>query len=218
MAGYPGLGSHVEAFSTEKVRESLAGATSSDIDVRVYGEELPVLESTATQAGDEDRQDRRRHARPRRAADLGTDDQGPGQPRQGGQVRPQARRRAARSGDAALGHPGRQPVREAARVRRRRLGHAADEEGPHRCPQSPDRDALRRERPPQSGRGRGHRAVASGDRAPGRVTPDRHLGLGRRPRPRRGHARHQPRPAVDARCRSSTTPRCSARTHSRSGG
>jgi Cu/Ag efflux pump CusA len=48
MIGYPGLGSHVEAFSTEKVRETLTGATSSDIDVRVYGEELPVLESSAT--------------------------------------------------------------------------------------------------------------------------------------------------------------------------
>jgi Cu/Ag efflux pump CusA len=47
MAGYPGLGSHVEAFSTEKVRESLAGTTSDAIDVRLYGEELPVLESTA---------------------------------------------------------------------------------------------------------------------------------------------------------------------------
>jgi Cu/Ag efflux pump CusA len=48
MAGYPGLASHVEAFSTEKVRESLAGTTSNDIDVRLYGEELPLLESTAT--------------------------------------------------------------------------------------------------------------------------------------------------------------------------
>jgi Cu/Ag efflux pump CusA len=48
MAGYPGLGSHVEAFSTEKVRESLAGTTSDAIDVRLYGEELPVLESTAS--------------------------------------------------------------------------------------------------------------------------------------------------------------------------
>jgi Cu/Ag efflux pump CusA len=47
MGGYPGLASHVEAFSTEKVRESLTGATSSAIDVRVYGEELPVLESSA---------------------------------------------------------------------------------------------------------------------------------------------------------------------------
>jgi Cu/Ag efflux pump CusA len=47
MSGYPGLASHVEAFSTEKVRESLAGTTSSDIDVRLYGEELPVLETTA---------------------------------------------------------------------------------------------------------------------------------------------------------------------------
>jgi Cu/Ag efflux pump CusA len=48
MSGYPGLASHVEAFSTEKVRENLTGATGSDIDVRVYGEELPVLESSAT--------------------------------------------------------------------------------------------------------------------------------------------------------------------------
>ena len=47
MGGYPGLGSHVEAFSTEKVRQNLAGATNSDIDVRLYGEELTVLESTA---------------------------------------------------------------------------------------------------------------------------------------------------------------------------
>jgi Cu/Ag efflux pump CusA len=48
MSGYPGLGSHVEAFSTEKVRENLTGTASNDIDVRVYGEELPVLESSAT--------------------------------------------------------------------------------------------------------------------------------------------------------------------------
>ncbi len=48
MAGYPGLASHVEAFSTDKVRESLAGTTGNDIDVRVYGEELPVLASTAS--------------------------------------------------------------------------------------------------------------------------------------------------------------------------
>jgi Cu/Ag efflux pump CusA len=47
MAGYPGIASRVEAFSTEKVRENLTGTTSDAIDVRVYGEELPVLESTA---------------------------------------------------------------------------------------------------------------------------------------------------------------------------
>jgi Cu/Ag efflux pump CusA len=47
MSGYPGLASHVEAFSTEKVRENLTGATGDDIDVRVYGEELPVLERSA---------------------------------------------------------------------------------------------------------------------------------------------------------------------------
>ena len=47
MSGYPGLASHVEAFSTEKVRENLTGATGDDIDVRVYGEELPALESSA---------------------------------------------------------------------------------------------------------------------------------------------------------------------------
>ncbi|MDX6631956.1 MAG: hypothetical protein QOH00_4202 [Gaiellales bacterium] len=47
MSGYPGLASHVEAFSTEKVRENLTGSTSNDIDVRVYGEELPVLKSSA---------------------------------------------------------------------------------------------------------------------------------------------------------------------------
>ena len=34
MGGYPGLGSHVEAFSTEKVRQTLGRATNSDIDVR----------------------------------------------------------------------------------------------------------------------------------------------------------------------------------------
>ena len=48
MNGYPGLASHIEAFSTEKVRETLAGATGDDIDVRLYGEELPVLERTAS--------------------------------------------------------------------------------------------------------------------------------------------------------------------------
>jgi Cu/Ag efflux pump CusA len=47
MTGYPGLASHVEAFSTEKVRENLTGSTSNAIDVRLYGEELPVLERTA---------------------------------------------------------------------------------------------------------------------------------------------------------------------------
>ena len=53
MGGYPGIASHVEAFSTDKVRDSLAGAGSlagartSGIDVRLYGEELPVLERTA---------------------------------------------------------------------------------------------------------------------------------------------------------------------------
>ncbi|MDX6474584.1 MAG: hypothetical protein QOH95_95, partial [Gaiellaceae bacterium] len=48
MSGYPGLASHVEAFSTEKVKENLTGAAGDAIDVRVYGEELPVLERSAT--------------------------------------------------------------------------------------------------------------------------------------------------------------------------
>ena len=48
MSGYPGLASHVEAFSTEKVRENLTGTASDNIDVRVYGEELPILERSAT--------------------------------------------------------------------------------------------------------------------------------------------------------------------------
>ena len=47
MNGYPGLASHVEAFSTDKARENLAGTKSDEIDVRLFGEELPVLESTA---------------------------------------------------------------------------------------------------------------------------------------------------------------------------
>lgn len=47
MNGYPGLGSHVEAFSTDKVGENLSGVSGNDIDVRVYGEELPVLERSA---------------------------------------------------------------------------------------------------------------------------------------------------------------------------
>ncbi len=37
-----------------------------------------------------------------------------------------------------------------------------------------------------------------GDRAPGRLAPDRHQRHDERARPRRGHARHQPGPAVDA--------------------
>jgi Cu/Ag efflux pump CusA len=48
MSGYPGLTSHVEAFSTDRVREALTGAKSGGIDVRLYGEDLPVLERTAT--------------------------------------------------------------------------------------------------------------------------------------------------------------------------
>ena len=68
MAGYPGLGSHVEAFSTEKVRESLAGHDSDAIDVRVYGEELPVLEEPARKLATKRRHDhgvtRARVARP----------------------------------------------------------------------------------------------------------------------------------------------------------
>ncbi len=48
MHGYPGLASHVEAFSTDKIRENLTGAKSDEIDVRLFGEELPVLESTAS--------------------------------------------------------------------------------------------------------------------------------------------------------------------------
>jgi Cu/Ag efflux pump CusA len=48
MSGYPGLASRVEAFSTEKVRENLPAARGNDIDVRVYGEELPVLERSAS--------------------------------------------------------------------------------------------------------------------------------------------------------------------------
>jgi Cu/Ag efflux pump CusA len=48
MDGYPGLGSHVEAFSTEKVRENLTGTAGNNLDVRVYGEELPILERSAT--------------------------------------------------------------------------------------------------------------------------------------------------------------------------
>ena len=47
MNGYPGLTSHVEAFSTDKVRENLTGAKGNGIDVRLFGEDLPVLESTA---------------------------------------------------------------------------------------------------------------------------------------------------------------------------
>ncbi len=47
MNGYPGLASHVEGFSTDKVKESLSGLSGDNIDVRLYGEELPVLERTA---------------------------------------------------------------------------------------------------------------------------------------------------------------------------
>ena len=53
MSGYPGIASHVEAFSTDKVRDSLTGARSltgtktDGIDVRIYGEERSVLERTA---------------------------------------------------------------------------------------------------------------------------------------------------------------------------
>ena len=134
MNGYPGLASHVEAFSTDKVKESLSrslGRTTSTS--ALYGEELPVLERTAaklaTAIGPVDGVD----ARPRRPPGRGADDQGPGRSRGRGQVRAEARRRPPRRGDTALGHRRRQPVREAARVRRRRLGHAQGQERPHRA-------------------------------------------------------------------------------------
>lgn len=49
MRGYPGLSSHVEAFSTAKVAENFAdaGTDPNQITVRLFGEELPVLERSA---------------------------------------------------------------------------------------------------------------------------------------------------------------------------
>ena len=127
MSGYPGLASHVEAFSTEKVRENLAGATGKDIDVRLYGEELPVLESSAAKlAAALGRIDGVTHARVARQ---------PSEPTIKVQVnldkadkyglKPGDVRRAAAT--LLSGTARGQPVREGARVRRRRLGHAADD-------------------------------------------------------------------------------------------
>ena len=143
MSGYPGLGSHVEAFSTEKVRENLTGTAGNSH--RRPGLRRGIADPRAQrhQARVGDRPGRRRHARTCHTAGRGADDQGPGQSRRGGQVRAEARRRPARRRDAPLRNARGQPLREGARVRRRGLGHAADEEQSHERPQPPDRDTLR---------------------------------------------------------------------------
>ena len=69
MAGYPGLTSHVEAFSTEKVRENLTVPAGNQIDVRLFGEDLQVLERTAARLATAiDRIDGVAHARVARQA------------------------------------------------------------------------------------------------------------------------------------------------------
>ena len=81
MSGYPGLASHVEAFSTDKVKESLAGSRSDDIDVRALRRGTAGAGAHGGHAGEEDRLGRRRDTRPRRAPGRGADDQGPGRSR-----------------------------------------------------------------------------------------------------------------------------------------
>lgn len=47
MDSYPGLSNHIETYSNERVRKLLTGTSSDDVVVRLYGEELAVLQSTA---------------------------------------------------------------------------------------------------------------------------------------------------------------------------
>ena len=181
MNGYPGLASHVEAFSTDKVKESLSGLSGDNIDVRLYGEELPVLERTAgmlaRKIGSVDGVTRARVVRQAAEPTIKVQVDLAAADRYG--LKPGDVRRAAAtllSGTVVGSLFEKQRVFDVVvwgtpKVRR----------GPHRRPQSRDRDSVGRHRPPQPGRRCGHLALAADHPAPGRLAPDRHLGRDQRP-------------------------------------
>ena len=146
-SAYPGMRSEVSTYSKEKMREEL-GATQDEITVRVFGDDLAVLQRKANEVrarvGRIDGVDRARPSATGRA-----DDGGQGRPDEGPRSRDQAGRRPPRGGHAALGAAGRQPVRAPEGVRRHGRGHSRDTERPLERARPAHQHAERRPNPPR---------------------------------------------------------------------
>ena len=123
--GYPGLYRDLLTYLKERIKEVLTGGSAA-IVVRVYGPDLGALRPDGRGA--------------RQGASAGIDGVADLQvepqvlvpemqvrlrPEAAAAVRPDARRRAARGGDAGEGHEGRRDLRRAEDLRRRRVGHGA---------------------------------------------------------------------------------------------
>ena len=142
VAGLSGLKAAVVPYSQQKIRDVgtliSGGQTGTDgalseltgtrqpLVVRVFGEDLENSRDDRAE-GARDRRRRRRRRRPEgQAAVLRADDRDRDEARRGPPPRRQARRRAPRRGHAAAGHSGREHLRQAEGLRRRRAGRAVD--------------------------------------------------------------------------------------------
>ena len=115
-------------YPQERIDDVLAaGADGTDLTVRVFGQDLDILRGqgrarcSRCSSGDRRRRaprvELRPRSRPSRSRSTSTAARA---------LRHQAGRRPAGGGHAALGHPGRQPVRGAEDLRGRGVGHAGD--------------------------------------------------------------------------------------------
>ena len=182
--GYTGLNRDVVTYPSARI-DRVLGGSNDPITVRIFGQDLGILRTKAEEVkqvlsgidGIED---------PQVAVTVrGADARDRGRPGRGRAVRDRAGRRSASGGDAAVGHPGRQPLRRPEGVRRRGVGNGG---GPTRSVQRP----RPRDRHARGSAG----AVGRHRRRPDRVLPHRHPTRRRLPE----HRRH--RRGVGSRSRS----------------